>query len=223
MYQAAILARQLGHKTISAIEFGVAGGNGLVAAERHAREISRVLGVQFEIYGFDSGEGLPAPTDYRDLPFIWQQGFYAMDQKALMKRLEISQLVIGNVLEKCADFFTRYHPAPIGCIFWDLDFYSSTVEAFEVLSGDYGYFLPRVWMYFDDIVGSPYSDFTGERLAITEFNARSRRGKISQDYSISCHPMNRFWKHQIFVYHDFSHPGYCTLVGPADRQLHLCR
>lgn len=223
MYHAAILARQLGHKTISAIEFGVAGGNGLVAAESHSKEISKELGVQFQIYGFDTGEGLPAPNDYRDLPFLWRHGFYAMDQDALRRRLETSQLVLGNVRETCAEFFPRYRPAPIGCIFWDLDFYSSTVEAFELLGGDHGYFLPRVWMYFDDIVGGSYSDFTGERLAIAEFNARSRRGKLSQDYNVSCHPMQQIWKHQVFVYHDFTHPEYCTLVGPADRQLPLSR
>jgi hypothetical protein len=36
MLHAAILARKLGHPRISCIEFGVAGGNGLVAMERHA-------------------------------------------------------------------------------------------------------------------------------------------------------------------------------------------
>jgi hypothetical protein len=61
VYNAAQLAAWLGHKVVSAIQFGVAGSNGLVAAERHAREITRELGVEFQIYGFDSGVGLPPP------------------------------------------------------------------------------------------------------------------------------------------------------------------
>ena len=46
MLEAALLARDHGIKKISAIEFGVAGGNGLVNIEAHAREIHRELGVQ---------------------------------------------------------------------------------------------------------------------------------------------------------------------------------
>src|SRR5262245_29668740 len=57
LLQAAQLARRLGHSRISAIEFGVAGGNGLVALERHAAYVTRQTGVEVAIYGFDTGEG----------------------------------------------------------------------------------------------------------------------------------------------------------------------
>ncbi|HEY5681248.1 MAG TPA: hypothetical protein VIS55_14360 [Pseudomonadales bacterium] len=50
----------------------MAGGNGLVEMERIAREVEPLFGVGIEIWGFDSGKGLPAPRDYRDLPYIWQ-------------------------------------------------------------------------------------------------------------------------------------------------------
>jgi hypothetical protein len=223
MYNAALLARELGHKVVSAIEFGVAGGNGLVAAENHAREITRELGVQFQIYGFDGGEGLPPPTDYRDLPFLWQPGFYAMDQDALRRRLTAAQLVIGRVRQTCADFFARYDPAPIGCIFWDLDFYSSTVDAFQIFEGEDKYFLPRLSMYFDDIIGSEHSDFTGERLAIADFNSRSQNVKISPDCGSRFQHIAQIWKHQIFVYHNFAHPDYCRFVGPQNQQKPLRR
>jgi hypothetical protein len=218
MYLAATLAKQLGHKTISAIEFGVAGGNGLVSAEKHAHAIQRELGVEFQIYGFDGGQGLPAPRDYRDIPSLWQPGFYAMDQDALKKRLRISQLVIGSVRDTCVDFFARYKPAPIGCIFWDLDFYSSTMDAFKILDGEKTYFLPRVWTYFDDIIGEEHSDFTGERLAIADFNAQPRHAKLSQNRNLVYHAVPQQWKYQIFVYHDFDHPEYCTFVGPQNQQ-----
>ena len=38
------------------------------------------------------------------------------------------------------------------------------------------FFLPSVFSYFDDIIGSEielYNDYTGERLAINEFNSNS--------------------------------------------------
>lgn len=152
MYNAAQLALWLGHKVVSAIEFGVASGGGLLAAEQHAQEITREIGVEFQIYGFDSGKGLPPPTDYRDLPFAWQAGDYPLDEDLLKRRLTKAQLIIGDVRNTCATFFSTYNPAPIGCIFWDLDFYSSTMNAFQILEADDKYLLPRIPMYFDDIV-----------------------------------------------------------------------
>jgi hypothetical protein len=213
MYNAAQRAARLGYKVVSAIEFGVATGTGLIAAERHAREITRELGVEFQIYGFDSGAGLPPPTDYRDLPFAWRAGDYRMDQDALRRRLTKAQLILGQVRDTGADFFTRYSPAPIGCIFWDLDFYSSTMDAFQILQGEDKYFLPRVSMYFDDIIGFDYTDFTGERLAITDFNSQSEHAKISQEYYMRLHEFPLIWKHQIYVYHRFHHPDYGRYVG----------
>ena len=72
MYNAAILAKQLGYSKISAIEFGVAGGKGLIIIEKHAQEIFDEIGIEFEIYGFDLEKGMPPSDDYRDLLY---QGF----------------------------------------------------------------------------------------------------------------------------------------------------
>lgn len=225
MYNAAQLAAWLGHKTISAIEFGVAAGGGLLSAERHAREITRELGVEFQIYGFDGGVGLPPPTDYRDMPFAWQAGDYPMNQEALKRQLTKAQLVLGPVRQTCTDFFAKFKPAPIGCIFWDLDFYSSTMDAFQILQGEDKYFLPRLSMYFDDMVGFDYCDFTGERLAINDFNSGSENAKISPEYYARLQHFPLSWKHQIFAYHRFSHPHYCryvldtTPLSPIDEPL----
>jgi hypothetical protein len=41
LYQAALEAKALGIPAISAVEFGVAGGNGLVALERYAEHVER--------------------------------------------------------------------------------------------------------------------------------------------------------------------------------------
>src|SRR5262245_56689938 len=71
----------------------------------------------------------------------------------------------------------------------DLDFYSSTKAALGLFEADEKYILPRVFNYFDDIVGSEielYNDFTGERLAINEFNAAHAQMKLCPAYHLLC-------------------------------------
>jgi len=129
LLSAARLAKRLGHRRLSAIEFGVAGGRGLLALERHAVAVEKITGLQIEVYGFDSGAGLPEPRDYKDLPYHFKASFYRMDRPALEARLQRARLVIGDVRETCRSFFSQYAPAPIGCIFNDLDYYSSTRDS----------------------------------------------------------------------------------------------
>ncbi|MBV8815423.1 MAG: hypothetical protein JO271_13110, partial [Verrucomicrobia bacterium] len=74
VYQAALQARALGIPRICAIEFGVAGGNGLLALEDVADQVTKHVGVGVDTYGFDTGTGMPAPVDYRDMPYLWQPG-----------------------------------------------------------------------------------------------------------------------------------------------------
>lgn len=87
VWHAARLAQRLGLPRISIIEFGVAGGNGLLSLEQHAAASSGASGVAIDVYGFDSGQGLPAPLDFRDLPYHWKPGFFGMDQAELRGRL----------------------------------------------------------------------------------------------------------------------------------------
>ena len=67
-------------------------------------------------------------------------------------------------------------------------------------------------MYFDDIVGFDICDFTGERLAITDFNSQSQNAKISPEYHSRLQHFSPDLKHQIFVYHNFAHSEYCQWV-----------
>jgi hypothetical protein len=143
-------------------------GNGLIDAEMHIIEVMKLFAVDIELYGFDIGSGLPRPQDYRDIPHFFRPGFYKMDRDSLQQKLKRAKLVIGNVNETCKTFFDKYKPAPIGCVFHDLDFYSSTKDALTIFETDSTHFLPRVFMYFDDIIGDDLwlcNEFTGERLA----------------------------------------------------------
>jgi len=219
--QGAHLGRALGLKRISVIEFGVAGGNGLVALDRIAERVEAILNVEIDVYGFDTGVGLPKPTDYRDLPSLWAEGAFAMDVERLKKRLSRARLMLGPV-EKTLPEFIASGPAPVGFISFDLDYYSSTVQAFKLLDADEKLLLPRIYCYFDDILGHIYSDFTGERLAIREFNAGHTTRKISPIYGLKYFlpkPLDQQeWAEMFFLAHLFDHRLYSAhdgLVKPA--------
>ena len=71
-----------GIPAISAIEFGVAGGSGLLALEREAAAVEAELGVAIKVYGFDNGPaGLPEFIgDHRDHPDKWRPGDFPLDE-----------------------------------------------------------------------------------------------------------------------------------------------
>src|SRR6185437_10631366 len=170
LFWAAILAAALDIGRISAIEFGVAGGRGLVALERVASEISRETGVAIDVFGFDSGAGMPAPVDYRDLPHIWGPGFYRMDVDKLRGKLSSAELVLGDVRDTTAAWIGQPH-APVGFVAFDLDYYSATVAALQIFSGTASTHLPRVHCYFDDDTTNDLgcmNPYVGELLAIRE-------------------------------------------------------
>lgn len=224
LYNAAKLAVKLGYKKISAVEFGVAGGNGLLNFEYHAELISKLVPIEIQVYGFDTGEGLPNPIDYRDLPYHWQQGFYKMDVKALEAKLKKAKLILGNVAETIDGFFEEHRPAPIGAISFDLDFYSSTKSAMAILRGMHAFLMPRIFCYFDDTIGSElelYNDFTGQRLAIDEFNRESEYIKLGVPYYLSQCGYRGGWPDQIWIAHLFRHPKYNIFISEQGQQLPL--
>jgi hypothetical protein len=219
--QAAHSARALDIPVISALEFGVAGGNGLLALERAAAAATELSGTRIEIFGFDTGTGMPAPTDPRDAPWTVEESYFAMDEEALRARLTTARLVLGDVRETVASWRRSDNP-PIGFISFDLDYYSSTVQALQVLDGDAGGLLPRVPCYFDDLFGYGWTDFTGERQAIDEFNAETRDRKIAKIHGLRFElPPEEFrqpWHEKLYVIHVFDHPRYAQLETPIDQR-----
>ncbi len=225
LVRASEMALRLGYREVSAVEFGVAGGNGLVALEQIKDIVEQYLDIRISIFGFDLGSGLPSPVDYRDLPYHWQGGFYEMDVERLRSRLKKAELLLGPVSETVPAFLSQPPvDAPVGMISFDLDYYSSTVEAFRIFEIDRAAILPRVMCYMDDITGVAecYSDYTGERLAIAEFNESHARQKLSPCYDFADFPIER-WQEKIMIYHDFMHPLYNSYVGDraSDAQLPL--
>jgi hypothetical protein len=218
--QGAHLAKAIGIERVSIIEFGVAGGNGLISLERVAQKIEPIIGVEIDVYGFDTGAGLPKPQDYRDLPNLWREAAFPMDSQKLKHRLQKAQLLLGLV-EDTVTRFIQSSPAPVAFISFDLDYYSSTMHAFKLLEADPARLLPRIHCYFDDIVGFAYSDYTGERLAIAEFNSSHDARKISPIYGLRYFlpaPYNQMaWSEMFYMAHIFDHAMYRCYDGLVRR------
>lgn len=208
IYSAALEARKLGYKKFSVLEFGVAGGNGLRNCEFHAEAISRLLDVEIEIYGFDWTNGLPIKNlGYKDMVNIWPGGSFKMDVDLLKQRLKSAKLVLGDIHETTKTFINDYEPAPIGCMLIDVDYYSSTKPILKFIDNEDKFFLPRVSMYFDDII-TDY-EFQGEQLAICEFNRLYDKYKISPEKS-SIIP---YFRGNVKLLHRFTHGKYNEHTG----------
>lgn len=225
--QAALLARRLNVPAITVAELGVAGGNGLLELERLSCEIGEKLELRIHPFGFDLVHGMPQPVDYRDLPYIWQPGFFRMDEELLRARLTVARLVLGDIAETGPQFIETL-AAPLGFIAFDFDYYSSTISALNCLLNDVTEkYLPRVFCYFDDTVGpheEVHSEYAGELLAISEYNGRSQSRKIAKINGLRYKllPIDDAWIEGSFVLHIFDHPTYNRYVYPeSDRQFPL--
>lgn len=223
IFHACNLAKKLGLKSVSIIEFGVASGNGLRYIEYVSSKFEKIFGLKIEIYGFDKGDGLPEPVDFRDLPYHWKSGFFKMDKNKLNKKLNRSTLIIGDINETAESFFEDYSPAPIGAVFHDFDFYSSTKTSLNLFCNT-EYFLPRVFNYFDDTIGSEielYNDYSGERLAINEFNNENKLVKFSPAYHLITKKYNLEWPHKIWITHFFDHSLYNKFISSENQQISM--
>jgi len=219
LIHASHVARALGIPRIAALEFGVAGGNGLLAMERAAAMATDLSGTHVDIFGFDTGSGMPAPGDPRDAPFLIEPSYFAMDEAALRARLTSAELVLGPVGETVPGWSDGGH-APIGFVAFDLDYYSSTVEALRVLEGDSERMLPRVPCYFDDTFGYGWTDFMGVHAAISEFNDSREQSKIGKihglRFELPAHELRHQWHEKMYVFHRFDHPRYADFEGRID-------
>jgi hypothetical protein len=210
------LAKVLGLPRISLIEFGVAGGNGLVALERIAKKLETIFTIGVDIYGFDAVSGMPKSKDHRDLPNLWCEGSYPMDVARLRQRLNSANLVLGMVEETVPQFIAA-KPAPIAFIAFDLCFYSSTMSAFKTFAASQDALLPRIHCFFRNILGRTFGDHNGERLAISDFNASHDLRKISKIYGLQYY-LPQFlarqrWMDQFYMAHIFDHEMYGVYDG----------
>ena len=214
------LARALGIRELTLVEFGVAAGAGLLNICELARRVSRETGVQFSVYGFDTGRGMPPPRSYRDHPEIYQEGDFPMDRAKLEAVLPANaRLVIGELKDTVGPFLSQVRDsAPVGFVSIDVDYYSSTCEALAMLEGAPGQYLPRVPVYLDDLEHPSHNSWCGERGAVREFNQAHEMRKIEQhafgrSYRIF---RNARWIDHMFTLHVLDHPTRTALARSRD-------
>lgn len=207
MLRAVREAKVLGIPVITAIEFGVAQGEGFKEMRRMARDLEREHGVRTTVIGFDSGTGLLKPTDYRDVPSYWREGDFPLNPELRGR----NDVVVGDVAKTVPEFISKsegYLP-PVGFIAFDLDAYTPTTHALKIL-GDCET-LPRVYCYFDDVVSDvmPFNRYIGELLAIDEWNEVHQNAKLAQINGLYATRYFRArWPESLYVCHQFDHPQY---------------
>jgi hypothetical protein len=156
----------------------------------------------------DTGEGLPRTCgDYRDHPDRYSQGEYRMDHTALSHRLASrTSLVLGDVADTVPSFVAQGSYPPIGFISVDLDLYSSSKEALQVLTLPGKRMLHRVPIYCDDVDASAHHRWAGELLAIQEFNERDSIVKIDRWHGIQRgRPFPEHdWLNRMYMAHDLA-------------------
>ena len=220
---AARLAAKLGHDRISVIEFGVAGGNGLVALEKHAHLAGTKYGVGIDVFGFDNATGMPPPAaSHREMLYLFREGYFAMDEAALRARLRRAELVLGRIEETLPAFILRDDLAPIGFIAFDVDYYSSMLAALKVLETPMTKLLPRVVCYMDDTVGdvdTACNRHTGMLAAIGTFNQSHADVKVEPVAGLRYlwGRIPHLWHEQMYVAHLFRHRQYGQLITNVTR------
>jgi hypothetical protein len=211
-------ARLEGVTAISVFEFGVAGGNGLLALGDIAAEVEGETGIHIAVYGFDMGNGLPELTgDYRDYPDHWQTGDYPMDEAALRRKLRPNTtLVIGNVRDTLAATLPTIRDR-IGFVAVDVDIYSSTKDVLRMFSDKRRRMLRRVFMYWDDVDLQFTHRFAGELLAMEEFNRSEAGVKIDRWRNIAkLRPFPEApWLQRMYIAHDIEAISNVRIIRPA--------
>ncbi|MGA2962393.1 MAG: hypothetical protein ABSD96_12025 [Candidatus Korobacteraceae bacterium] len=204
---AADWARESGVNRISAMEFGVANGAGLLNMCSVAERVTKETGVEFEIYGFDCGTGMPKPRDYRDHPEYYSWGDFPMQSPdSLRAKLPPSaRLILGDISESIQGCLANC--APIGFISIDVDYYFSTVEALKVLEGPANRYLPSIVMYLDDIGYDRHNPFCGEWLAVREFTETHASRKIARFNMLRQQRLfqRAMWVERMFIAHILDH------------------
>jgi hypothetical protein len=146
------------------------------------------------------------------MPYIWRPGFFKMDVELLKRRLTRAELTLGDVAQTIPQFIAHGAAPPLGFVSFDLDFYWSTMAAFRIFDQAPDRLLPRVFCYFDDCIGDDWelhSRFTGELLAIDDFNAQHVSRKVAPIYGLrNKRRRPAMWNDMMFVMHCFDHPRY---------------
>jgi hypothetical protein len=221
LLKTAELAQAQGLSSVTVIEFGVAAGAGLINICDISRKITALTGVSFQIFGFDSGKGMPPPHDHRDHPEFFTEGSYPLiDRGALIRALPPNaKLILGDIQETLPPFMASLSPdSPLGFVVVDVDYYWSAKECLNVFLGAADTYLPWTLVYLDDIGFESANPWVGELLAVREFNEENEMRKIHLFEGLR---HKRLFKHtswfdQVYLMHVLDHPRRSVSGAPKE-------
>jgi hypothetical protein len=169
---------------IALIALGIERGRGLLSLCHIAEYFEQEFNIDIRVYGFDTGVGLPPPSDFRDHPELWSEGQYSSgDVDALKKRLpECCDLIVGEFSDTIPAFCEALgNSRRIGFVSVELHHYSSAVSGLKIFDFPPSSYLPAVPMFVDNVETLlTYSQWSGEALAISEFNQSHEKRKIDR-------------------------------------------
>jgi hypothetical protein len=177
MIYSALIAKMAGYNELLCLEFGVAPGSvGLKDLHMLAYLMKNYLGVSYEIHGFDRKEGMPKHNDYKDHPELWTEGSWGVNTDTVPENVIMH---IGDVADTVPEFTKSVGDKVIGFVSFDLDQYTGTKHALDVLTCDNKNYLPVVPVYVDDLDrGLLFNPWQGCHLAVNEFNEKHDNRKI---------------------------------------------
>jgi hypothetical protein len=211
LLNAAERARDCGCSSMTALEFGVAAGAGLMNLCELAKKITNITGIDIHVVGFDSGTGMPPPRDYRDHPDYYATGDFPMpDFEALRRRLPgNAELILGDISKTLPAFIASLTPKqPIGYVVLDVDYYWSAMECLKVFTGLPDAYLPLVLLFADDVTYLDHNEWQGELAAIGDFNREHDMRKIGRLNNLPQTRLfrNATWLTQMYAVHILDHP-----------------
>lgn len=225
--QAAVRYAQLfGANGFTAIEFGVAGGNGLVAMGRHAEALTRKTGIKIEVVGFDAGVGLPSAQGWQDTPWVHKRGDFPSDVARLERRVQgKATLLIGLIEETFPRWLAeKQNELPIGFISIDVDYYSSSRTIFDVLAAcSVDALLPITEVYLDDILCFGVPRCAGELAAIRDcLGTNTMRRFDREDWIAEWRPFcEKLWLKRLYALYALDHPQMRVDRARPSRHLDL--
>jgi hypothetical protein len=149
------------------VEFGVSVGNSLEELIGYCDDVD----LKINIYGFDSFEGLPAPSSSD--PDYWHEGQFAASYESVSQRLKTDlrphvRLVKGWFSETLAGAGIRRAIRQVAFARIDCDLYQSAVDCLAFLEDRLS---NGAYLCFDDWTDNPES---GETKAFFEFYRRTK-------------------------------------------------
>ncbi|MBM2814314.1 MAG: hypothetical protein HW421_1076 [Ignavibacteria bacterium] len=211
LFRAADIAIYFGKNKTTIAEFGVASGDGLMNLIELSEIVTEATGVEFRIFGLDSGQGIPNIESYKDHPEMWIAGDFRMsDKEQLLKKInDRAELIIGDIKDTVDIFVSKLSTdAPLGFISIDTDVYTGAKHALRCLTSDVGFYNPAVTIYFDDVNFYFANRWCGELAAIEEFNSEQQFRKIDKDRTCpGSRPFHDLvWYENMYIAHILDHP-----------------